>query len=268
MKLRVVISFFAVIMFSAFSAQAQQERFPQFLKHTVKPGETVKSIVEQFNVKSSDFLMLNDFPPTIKLKPGQVVLVRKLKEGERPAVEEANDAPAEEPVKKQPAKEPVKEKETAKEKREEAAEEQPVKEKKHVSLKETDTKSADGSEKTTRTEKTVTETSKPAPHKEKAASEDNSVKVEPVKEKAKPAHKEVAEKTETHSTASSAGGKTVEGPGGIQYTISDDGYHTVEKGQTFYRIALIYHLTVDQLRDLNGLPNYNVSVGQKLKVKK
>jgi LysM repeat protein len=41
----------------------------------------------------------------------------------------------------------------------------------------------------------------------------------------------------------------------------------VEKGQTFYRIALIYGLTIDQLKALNNMSNTNIAVGQKLKVR-
>jgi LysM repeat protein len=69
-------------------------------------------------------------------------------------------------------------------------------------------------------------------------------------------------------TAPPASNKPVEvGPGGTQYKVSDSGYHIVQRGQTFYRIALIYGLTVDQLKALNNLTNTNVEVGQKLRVK-
>ena len=58
------------------------------------------------------------------------------------------------------------------------------------------------------------------------------------------------------------------GPHGEVYNVSKTGYHIVGKGQTFYRIALIYGLSVEELKQLNGMSNTNISVGQKLKVSK
>ena len=55
---------------------------------------------------------------------------------------------------------------------------------------------------------------------------------------------------------------------GTKYKVAESGYHTVEKGQTFYRIALIYGLSVDELKALNNLSNTTISVGQKLRVSK
>ena len=43
-------------------------------------------------------------------------------------------------------------------------------------------------------------------------------------------------------------------------------YHTVKKGETLYRIAKDYGITVKQLQDLNGLSTSAVPVGMKLKV--
>ncbi len=60
---------------------------------------------------------------------------------------------------------------------------------------------------------------------------------------------------------------TQTGPGGTKYVVSEGNYHIVEKGQTFYRIALIYGLTVDKLKELNDMTNTTISVGQKLRVK-
>lgn len=42
--------------------------------------------------------------------------------------------------------------------------------------------------------------------------------------------------------------------------------HTVQKGETLYRISKMYGMSVDDLRALNSLPSNNVSIGQKLKV--
>lgn len=53
---------------------------------------------------------------------------------------------------------------------------------------------------------------------------------------------------------------------GTGYSISHNGTHTVEKGQTFYRISVIYGISVDKLKEMNGLTNTNISVGQQLKV--
>ena len=53
---------------------------------------------------------------------------------------------------------------------------------------------------------------------------------------------------------------------GTGYEVSNSGVHVVEKGQTFYRISVIYGISVDKLKEMNGLSNTNISVGQKLKV--
>ncbi len=42
--------------------------------------------------------------------------------------------------------------------------------------------------------------------------------------------------------------------------------HTVQKGETLYRVSKMYNMTVDDLKALNGLTSNNVSVGQKLKI--
>lgn len=42
--------------------------------------------------------------------------------------------------------------------------------------------------------------------------------------------------------------------------------HTVQKGETLYRVSKMYNMTVDDLKALNGLTSNNVAVGQKLKV--
>lgn len=51
-------------------------------------------------------------------------------------------------------------------------------------------------------------------------------------------------------------------------TSSSAKYHTVQKGETLYRISKENGLTVKELQDLNGLSSTNVSVGTKLKVSK
>ncbi len=54
---------------------------------------------------------------------------------------------------------------------------------------------------------------------------------------------------------------------GTGTTATPAGYHTVVKGDTLYNISKRYGLTVDQLRQLNGLPNNDIKIGQLLKIK-
>ena len=158
-----------------------QEALPQFLKHTVKSGETLGDLAVKYRVNKRDILLLNDFPDNKKVKAGEVVLIRTLNEKEAREADKTMYA--------QPSKQSVKEK------------------------------------------------------------------------VAEPVQKSVA--PPPPST------KAVEvGPGGTKYNVASDGYHTVQRGQTFYRVALIYGLTVDELQKINNLPNTNIEVGQKLKVKK
>lgn len=42
--------------------------------------------------------------------------------------------------------------------------------------------------------------------------------------------------------------------------------HTVQKGETLYRISKLYNTSIDELKKLNGLASNNVSIGQKIKV--
>ena len=45
-------------------------------------------------------------------------------------------------------------------------------------------------------------------------------------------------------------------------------YHTVQKGETLYRISLKYHVSIEELIRINNLPNNGaVNAGQKLRVK-
>ncbi|MCW5907619.1 MAG: LysM peptidoglycan-binding domain-containing protein [Chitinophagales bacterium] len=192
-----------------------QERLPQFLKHKVKPGETITSIAELYNVNKTDLLLLNDFPEEVMLTTNQIVLIRMLNWGE-----EAPPLPADykegKPTSAQKKTEPEPEKKPAPT---EVKKEQPVEVKKEQPTE-------------VKKEQPVAVTEKPAP---------------------KPAP----------STAA----PTV-GPDGTVYKVTESNYHIVEKGQTFYRIALIYGLTLDELKALNGLTSTTVAVGQKLRVKK
>ena len=44
-------------------------------------------------------------------------------------------------------------------------------------------------------------------------------------------------------------------------------YHTVEKGETIYRICSKYNITEQQLRALNHIKNDHIEIGQKLRIK-
>ena len=89
------------------------------------------------------------------------------------------------------------------------------------------------------------------------------------KEPAKPAPVKEVAKAEEKFVVPPPSTKAIEvGPHGIKYNVSKTGYHTVERGQTFFRIALIYGLSVGELQKLNNLPNTSIELGQKLKVRK
>jgi len=48
----------------------------------------------------------------------------------------------------------------------------------------------------------------------------------------------------------------------------DDLYHTVKAGETLFRIATFYGLSVEEIKTLNGLLNNTIEVGQNLLIKK
>lgn len=80
-----------------------------------------------------------------------------------------------------------------------------------------------------------------------------------------PVKKEV-EKVEVKTTPVDED-KTIDiGPNGIVYKISKNGYHVVEKKQTFYHIAQIYNISQDDLKKINNLTTTDLAIGQKLKV--
>lgn len=204
------------LMLAVFTTQAQ-ERLPQFLKHTVREGENLNTITQKYGVKKQDFCLLNDFPPEVALNPGQVVLIRKLKDGETAPVQE--DVPV---TRKAVVKTTSKE------------------------VEETATT------KTTTTTKTETKTT-PTKTVSNTTTETKTVATTPTPAAERPV----------------ASTKAVEvAPNGTEYKVTSSEYHIVEKGQTFYRVALIYGLTVDELKALNNLSNTTIAVGQKLKVKK
>lgn len=58
------------------------------------------------------------------------------------------------------------------------------------------------------------------------------------------------------------------GPNGAKYEMTSGNFHVVQKGQTFYHIAMMYHLSIDELKKLNNLTTTDIKVGQELKVSK
>lgn len=61
--------------------------------------------------------------------------------------------------------------------------------------------------------------------------------------------------------------KTIE-PINEKYTdTTTTDYHTVVSGETLYRIAKNYNISVSQLKSLNNLTNNIIAIGQELKVK-
>lgn len=44
-------------------------------------------------------------------------------------------------------------------------------------------------------------------------------------------------------------------------------YHTVEKGQTLYRLSVIYKVSVDSIKQLNNLTNNTIKIGSSVRVK-
>lgn len=179
------IRLFAAILLTTLILQAQT----RFLKHKVKPGETIYTIASKYGADAKYLLMLNNFPDNIKLAGGDIVLIRELKPGEEPEKETKDFF--------------------------EKSEYQPA--------------------------KTATVTSE----------------IKPEKNLSTTAASKTAEASPT--------GSVIE-YNGTGYSVSNTGIHVVEKGQTFYRISVIYGISVDKLKEMNGLTNTNISVGQKLKV--
>ncbi len=204
MKHLLPVAIFTLLFFSAFTSKAQTA-FPRFQKHYVLEGETATSIARNFNVSLQDFCLLNDFPQTVKLKPGQQVLIKQLKNDEEEVMEEVPMPTRRDPVK------------------------------------------------TVAKEDAIVSYDEPAPAK-------------PARETA-PAKRSNLPAEEAAVPAPST--KAVEvGPHGTKYKVSQEEYHIVQKNQTFYRIALIYGLTVDELKELNNLSSTTIEIGQRLKVRK
>jgi len=206
-------SLFSLFLFATTILFAQSK----FLKHKVRQGETIGSIAAKYEADKNYILMLNDFPPSVKLNAGDVVLIRELKPGEEQALETRDfvesssstytpPAPKAEPAKTERVSEPAK------------------------------------------TEKVVAET-----------------KAE-VKKVERTVAASAAPTSDPKAGASAQAGDVVNF-NGTTYSVTDDGYHVVEKGQTLYRLSVIYKTSVDKIKALNGLTSNDVPVGTKLKVK-
>ena len=192
-----------------------KDPLPRYQQHYVLERETPSSIAHDFNVRIRDFLMLNNFPADVKLKTGQKVLIRLLKEGENAAIENPYVPPSKDWI------------------------------------------SREG-------EPTNTEKSdKPNTAPTKSA-ETKSAAVQPVETK--------TATTKTASTkpasTSSASPDMLVGPNGAKYEMTSGSFHFVQKGQTFYHIALMYHLTMDELKKMNNMTTTDIKVGQELRVSK
>ena len=57
-------------------------------------------------------------------------------------------------------------------------------------------------------------------------------------------------------------------PAGYPTKVYPGKFHKVEKGDTLFNISKRYGLTVDELKEMNGLVNETISLGQELKVRK
>ena len=190
MVLRAFLSLLCCILFFAASMAQKGDEIPKFQQHVVRDRETASSIAADFNIKLKYFLMLNNFPDSVKLKPGQKVLIRQLKDGE-------------------------------------------IAEKDGVY---TASKPAEVSRSGEKTEAKKTKTSK--------------------------------KETETASTSKGSSIDMLTGPNGAKYEMSSGEFHVVQKGQTFYHIALMYHISMDKLKALNNMTTTDIKVGQELKVSK
>ena len=225
-------SIIPAILFALF-VQAQNEP-THFIRHTVEWDETIYSIPVHYSISTKDFLNLNHFTSDIKLTEGQTVLIRPMTPGEvlalnKAAIQEKTTATTPEPKAEEPKS--VKNEELTSKK--EIAKQEPVIDKKEPVVIETPTP-------------VVAEVKPIALKREKAIQAFNEAPV------AKADKKSFANEDL--------------GPNGITYTISNSGYHQVEKKQTFYHIALIYGLTVDELKRINNMASTDIAIGQKLKV--
>ncbi len=237
--MKLSFTFILAVLFSSFVfTAAAQDDIPRFQKHEVQEGETVASICKAFNVNLQEFCLLNDFPESITLSEGQIVLIKQLAPGEM-EVEETLPAKKERKI---------------------VRTDDAITYEKEEEAKPADKPAASSSSSGRAAEKPVKKEATPAPTERQVA------KSEPAKTESAPARTAFVDEKPGVTPAST---KAVEvGPGGVRYNVSKDEYHVVSKGQTFFRIALIYGLTIEELKEINGLTSTTVEIGQRLKVRK
>jgi|APTNR8051073442_1049403.scaffolds.fasta_scaffold51526_1 LysM repeat protein len=210
------LSIFSFFIFATTLLYAQTK----FLKHKVKQGENINTIAAKYEADKNYILMLNDFPPSVKLSAGDIVLIRELKPGEeqvtetRDFVESSSStytppAPKAEPARTETISEPA------------------------------------------RTVKVAAEV---------------KTEVKKVEKTVAVAATTAAPSSDPKAGANAQAGDVVNYNGTI-YNVSNDGYHTFEKGQTLYRLSVIYKTPVDKIKALNGLTSNDVAAGTRLKVK-
>lgn len=236
--MKLSFTFILAVLFSSFVfTAAAQDDIPRFQKHEVQEGETVASICKAFNVNLQEFCLLNDFPESVTLSEGQIVLIKQLQPGEME----------------------VEENFPAKKERKIVRTDDAITYEKEEEAKPAD-KPATSSSSSRAAEKPVKKEATPAPTERQVA------RSEPAKPESVPAKTAFVDEKPGITPAST---KAVEvGPGGVKYNVSQSEYHVVAKGQTFFRIALIYGLTIEELKEMNDLTSTTVEIGQRLKVRK
>ncbi len=91
---------------------------------------------------------------------------------------------------------------------------------------------------------------------------------EPEKEESKPSEKENSNPVSQPSSQEEQRETNQQEPAsGVQAADDNGKFHIVQKGDTLYSLSKRYHTTVSQLQKWNGLSDYTIKVGQKLRVK-
>jgi LysM repeat protein len=215
MALRSSVTLVLAIFIITFSQGQSKDPLPRYQQHYVLERETPSSIAHDFNIRIKDFLMLNNFPADVKLKTGQKVLIRLLKEGENAAIENPYVPPSKDWISKEG--EPTN---TGTSNKSSAAMPKPS------AVQPSETKSTETKAATTKTASTKS------------------------------------------ATTTAVAPEMLVGPNGAKYEMASGSFHVVQKGQTFYHIALMYHLTMDELKKMNNMTTTDIKVGQELRVSK
>lgn len=204
--------------------------------HTVTAGQTMYAISQQFGIKLKHLYKKNRMKPGEEPAIGQVIYMRR----KRRRAPELRDPSAEAKVTLPPTEEVKKE---------------PYEEKPAVVIKPGEEQSYE------------------APKKENKTESIDLLEAE--KEQPKEAPKQVEKKKKEEPKD-----EFVEKEGDEKYNVEIENknketnynkkqldnveYHEVQKGETLFAISRKYSKSVEQLKELNGLKDYNLSVGQKL----